>query len=270
MEENNPQVEFDALLDQLSTEPAPGTDPAPEADPTPEVDPSPAAEGAAETEPAGTEPASTEQDLTALADPEVDPEMLEGKANKAFAQLRVQNKQYTAVLQQLLNRMGLDSSMAAEPQKLQQLLGQAAVVEQAKTLQVPAELMQRIVQLEQRNSAAEAQRIQEAALRGFKQVRDTYNLTSAELTDFARQLHEAGTDPFSQEIDLDMAYRTHNLQKIIDKATKQAVQEALSQQQSAAKHSTVPSKSTGKPETQKPGDDEINTMAQFDRMLMSI
>ena len=268
MEENNPQLDFDVLLSQLGDDPGQAA-----TEPQTEVP----------AEPATTEPETTETtaqvedtdpdpdpDLAALADPDVDPEMLEGKANKAFAQLRVQNKQYTAVMQQLLNRMGLDSTMASDPQKLQQLLGQAAVVEQAKTLQVPAELMQRIVQLEQRNSAAASQRIQEAALRGFKQVRDAYNLTSAELTEFAKQLHEAGTDPFSQEVDLDMAYRTHNVQKIVDKEVQRAVQEALSQQQAAAQHSTVPSRSTGKPDTQKPGDDEINTMAQFDRLLMSI
>lgn len=194
----------------------------------------------------------------------------EDKSNRAFAQMRSQNKAYNNVMQQMLTRMGVDPSLASDPQKLMQLLEQAEVTQQAKAMQVPAELLQRVVQLEQINKAQETQRLQETALRGFQQVREKYGLSDKDLSAFARQLQEAGTNPFEKEMDLDLAYRTHNLDKIIDKATQKAVQEALSKQESAAQRSTAPTKSTGKPETTKFGDDEINTMAQFDRMLMSI
>jgi len=219
------------------------------------------------TEQTETQPAANNQ----TSDVSVESlESTDNKTNKAFAQMRTQNKAYATVMQQMLTRMGVDPSLAHDPQKLQQLLSKAEVTQQAKAMQVPEELLQRVVQLEQTNKAQEAQRLQESALRGFKYVRDTYNLTDKELSDFARQLQEAGTNPFEKEIDLDMAYRTHNLQKIIDKATQKAVQEALSKQESAAKRSTAPTKSTGKPDSAKLGDDEINTMAQFDKMLLSI
>lgn len=194
----------------------------------------------------------------------------EDKSNKAFAQMRTQNKAYNTVMQQMLTRMGVDPALASDPQKLMKMLEQAEVTQQAKAMQVPAELLQRVVQLERINKAQETQRLQETALRGFQQVRDKYGLSDKDLSAFARQLQEAGTNPFEEIMDLDLAYRTHNLDKIIDKATQKAVQEALSKQESAAQRSTAPTKSTGKPETAKLGDDEINTMAQFDRMLMSI
>lgn len=194
----------------------------------------------------------------------------EDKSNKAFAQMRTQNKAYNAVMQQMLTRMGVDPALASDPQKLMQMLEQAEVSQQAKAMQVPAELLQRVVQLEQINRAQETQRLQDTALRGFQQVKDKYGLSDKELSAFARQLQEAGTNPFEKEMDLDLAYRTHNVDKIVEKATQKAVQEALSKQESAAQRSTAPTKSTGKPETAKLGDDEINTMAQFDRMLMSI
>ena len=194
----------------------------------------------------------------------------EDKSNRAFAQMRSQNKAYNNVVQQMLTRMGVDPALAGDPQKLMQLLEQAEVTQQAKAMQVPAELLQRVVQLEQINKAQETQRLQETALRGFQQVREKYGLSDKDLSAFAKQLQEAGTNPFEKEMDLDLAYRTHNLDRIIDKATQKAVQEALSKQESAAQRSTAPTKSTGKPETTKFGDDEINTMAQFDRMLMSI
>jgi hypothetical protein len=233
------------------------------------------AEGVTQSQDAGT--AKGSQQAAANADAEsnnITEESLndhgDAKTNKAFAQMRTQNKAYNTVMQQMLTRMGVDPTLASDPQKLQKLLEQAEVTQQAKNMQVPAELLQRVVQLENANRAQETQRLQENALRGFKHVRDTYGLTDKELSDFARQLQEAGTNPFEKEMDLDMAYRTHNLQKIIDKATQKAVQEALSKQESAAQRSTAPNKTTGKPGSAKLGDDEINTMAQFDRLLSSI
>ena len=267
--------ELDSLLDSLSTgnestaqtddgsanndDASGGAATATEADDAVATQPAQSGTNNAGSEAQGQQ-ASTVEDLTGSED----------KSNKAFAQMRTQNKAYNTVMQQMLSRMGVDPALASDPQKLQQMLAQAEVTQQAKAMQVPAELLQRVVQLEQINKAQETQRLQETALRGFQQVRDKYGLSDKDLSAFAKQLQEAGTNPFEKEMDLDLAYRTHNLDKIIDKATQKAVQEALSKQESAAQRSTAPTKSTGKPETAKLGDDEINTMAQFDRMLMSI
>lgn len=267
---NTQPNELETLLASLGTDNESDPQPADDTNAGDATGDAAGADGAAGTTPAPDQTQAPAATTGANAESIEDLTAPDARSNKAFAQMRTQNKAYSTVLQQMLTRMGVDPTLAADPQRLQQMLAQADVKQQAQAMQVPAELLQRVVQLEQTNKAQEMQRIQQTALRGFKHVKDTYGLTDKEMSEFARQLQDAGTNPFEKEMDLDLAYRTHNLQKIIDKATQKAVQEALSNQEAASKRSTTPSKSTGKPESAKPGDDEINTMAQFDRMLMSI
>jgi exodeoxyribonuclease VII small subunit len=83
----------------------------------------------------------------------------------------------------------------------------------------------------------------------------------------AKQLQEAGTNPFEQEMDLVHHYKLHNLDKIIAAETQKAVEAALKNQKSSTQFSTQPSKTQGKEST---GTEQIDTMAKFDRFLMGL
>lgn len=188
------------------------------------------------------------------------------KANKAFAEQRIQNKITMQALEKILTKAGLDPALARNPQAVLQMFDEADVAEQAQQMNVPAQLLSRINALENQNKAQTEQRLYNAAVTGFQGVKDKYNLTDAELNNFATQLQEAGINPFAREIDFDREYRINNLDKIIENERKAAIKDALAKQTKATQHSTVPSRATGKPAEVDDGE-KINTMAQFDMLL---
>lgn len=188
-------------------------------------------------------------------------------ANDAFAAMRVQNRKMTDALAAVLQQHGLDPNLANDPDALIAQANQARLEEEAKKQNVPTELLQRLTDLEARDREAQQKRLSDAALAGFQTVKDTYNLTNQDIADFAKQLQEAGTNPFEQEMDLVHHYKLHNLDKIIAAETQKAVEEALKNQKSSTQYSTQPSKTQGKEST---GTEQIDTMAKFDRFLMGL
>ena len=188
-------------------------------------------------------------------------------ANQAFAEMRVKNQKMTRALQAVLQQHGLDPSLAANPEKLIADAEDARLEAEAKKQNVPTDLLKRLTQLEQDKIENEHKRLTDLALQGFQNVKNKYNLTPKEISDFARQLQEAGTNPFEKEMDLELHYKLHNLDKIIAAEKQKAVEEALRNQNNAAQHSTAPNKSQGK---ETSGVDSIDTMAQFDRFLANL
>lgn len=220
-----------------------------------------------------TEPEVTEGNTTGVAEETTETthtEEVPDKSNQAFAQMRIQNKQYENALSSFLTKLGVDPTLAKDPAQVQQLLDNAQTAEQAKAMNVPTELLSRLNQLERANQQQEQQRLNNLALQGFKEVQSKYKLTDKELSTFAVQLQDSGTNPFDHEMDLDMAYRTHNIDKIIKAESQRAVEEALKRQKNAATHSTTPSRSNGKPDTGTAGSSEINTQAEFNSFLRNL
>jgi hypothetical protein len=188
-------------------------------------------------------------------------------ANDAFAAMRVQNRKMTDALAAVLQQHGLDPNLANDPDTLIQQANQARIEEEAKRQNVPTELLQRLTDLEARDREAQQKRLSDAALAGFQAVKNQFNLDNQGIADFAKQLQEAGTNPFEQEMDLVHHYKLHNLDKIIAAESQKAVEEALKNQKSSTQYSTQPSKTQGKEST---GTEQIDTMAKFDRFLMGL
>jgi hypothetical protein len=188
-------------------------------------------------------------------------------ANDAFAAMRVQNRKTTEALAAVLQQHGLDPNLANDPDALIQQANQARLEEEAKRQNVPTELLQRLTDLEAKDREAQQKRLTDAALAGFQAVKNQFGLDNQGISDFAKQLQEAGTNPFEQEMDLVHHYKLHNLDKIIAAETQKAVEEALKNQKSSTQYSTQPSKTQGKEST---GTEQIDTMAKFDRFLMGL
>ena len=239
---------------------------------------SPAA--AQEAAAAATEPAAeTETDPTATTgeepgaepaaeqDSEVD-QLPQSKQNQAFAQLRVHNKRVETVLQRLCQHYGLEADLAKDPDKLLAHLDEEDVTAQAEEMHVPKEILQRMNTLERQNALAQAERLQQTATLGFAKVQQEFGLDDKELRNFAMQLANEGINPFEQEIDLPKEYKLRNFDAITEKKVQAAVEAALAKVNKASQHSTAPAKTKGKPDA--PAGDKVNTMAQFDSMLLSI
>jgi hypothetical protein len=188
-------------------------------------------------------------------------------ANDAFAAMRVQNRKMTDALAAVLQQHGLDPNLANDPDTLIAQANQARIEEEAKRQNVPTELLQRLTDLEAKDREAQQKRLTDAALAGFQAVKNQYNLNNQDIAAFAKQLQDAGTNPFEQEMDLVHHYKLHNLDKIIAAETQKAVEEALKNQKSSTQFSTQPSKTQGKEST---GTEQIDTMAKFDRFLMGL
>ena len=188
-------------------------------------------------------------------------------ANDAFAAMRVQNRKITDALAAVLQQHGLDPNLANDPDALIAQANQARIEEEAKRQNVPTELLQRLTDLEARDREAQQKRLSDAALAGFQAVKNKFNLDNQGIAEFAKQLQDAGTNPFEQEMDLVYHYKLHNLDKIIAAESQKAVEEALKNQKSSTQFSTQPSKTQGKEST---GTEQIDTMAKFDRFLMGL
>lgn len=188
-------------------------------------------------------------------------------ANDAFAAMRIQNRKMSNALAAVLQQHGLDPNLANDPDALIQQAEQARLEEEAKRQKVPTELLQRLTQLETRDRENQQKRLADAALAGFQTVKNQYNLSNQDIAAFAKQLQDAGTNPFEQEMDLVQHYKLHNLDKIIAVETQKAVEAALKNQKTSTQFSTTPSKTQGKEST---GTEQIDTMAKFDRFLMGL
>lgn len=262
MVENDNQMTMDDL-DQIINDNPPGT-PAPE----PVASDSPAEPGA--TSSTGSSSDATDTSATGADDAQGTDEGQSApkrSANDAFAAMRVQNKKMSDALAAVLQQHGLDPALAQNPDKLIQDAENARLEEEAKRQKVPTELLQRLTQLEKTNLENQQKRLTDAALAGFQAVKNKYNLTSQEVAAFAKQLQDAGTNPFEMEMDLEKHYKLHNLDKIIAAESKKAVEEALRNQNAATQHSTAPAKTQGK---ESSGVDTIDTMAQFDRFIANL
>ena len=188
-------------------------------------------------------------------------------ANETFAAMRVQNRKMTDALAAVLQQHGLDPNLANDPDALIAQANQARIEAEAKRQNVPTELLQRLTDLEEKDREARQKRLSDAALAGFQTVKNQFNLDNQGIAEFAKQLQDAGTNPFEQEMDLVHHYKLHNLDKIIAAETQKAVEEALKNQKASTQFSTQPSKTQGKEST---GTEQIDTMAKFDRFLMGL
>jgi hypothetical protein len=252
-------------FDQLVQDNPPGTAPA---DPNPQPQSS---DPSATPAPQNQDPAPNTDPAPAGTDPQ--PGATDGEpgskhdANQAFAQMRVANRKMQNALAAVLQQHGLDPALASDPDRLIQDAEDARLEEEAKKQKVPTELLKRLTQLEQANLESQQKRLTDAALAGFQAVKTKYNLGNKDISEFAKQLQDAGTNPFEQEMDLDLHYRLHNLDKIIAAESQKAVEAALRNQNAAQQHSTAPSTVQGKELT---GTEQIDTMAKFDRFIQGL
>ena len=249
---------FDELVAGMSTETAAPEDSAAQTDPITDPAPTqttqetnPAPEGTATPAATATAPAATKQAA-------------------AFAQMRIQQKMYEQALTKILDKAGIDPTLAKNPAELQKFLEQADTQEQAEEMKVPPELLTRLRQLEQKDQQYEQERLQKAAVDGLVQLQTKYKLDKQGVMSFIQQLQESGINPFAREVDFEREYKLLNFEKILEAEKEAAVQAALSKQKAAQTHSTQPSATTSKPDTVQPGGDKIDTMAGFDRLLKQI
>lgn len=256
------------------------TETTPETQPQPEVSEQPAETTQADTQEQPTVPENVEEskpqeetastkDLSENDIDDIEDRMFRGntKQNKAFAELRMQNKAQAEFIMRLARSAGLNPKDVKEAQEF---LSEGATRVEAKKRNIDPETLR---QLEEERTELEEYRNQanrQAAMLGFQKVKNEYNLTNEDLNNFAEQLAAKNINPFSGDrVDLLKEYRMLNFDKLLAQAKEAGRQEEIARSLKAKQNSTIPLKTTGN-DTPLGETPAVNTVKDLDNLLNSL
>ena len=257
-----------------TTETTPGTQPQPEVSEQPaettqaDTQEQPAVPENVEESKPQEETAST-KDLSENDIDDIEDRMFRGntKQNKAFAELRMQNKAQAEFIMRLARSAGLNPKDVKEAQEF---LSEGATRVEAKKRNIDPETLR---QLEEERTELEEYRNQanrQAAMLGFQKVKNEYNLTNEDLNNFAEQLAAKNINPFSGDrVDLLKEYRMLNFDKLLAQAREAGRQEEIARSLKAKQNSTTPLKTTGN-DTPLGETPAVNTVKDLDNLLNSL
>lgn len=256
------------------------TETTPETQPQPEVSEQPAEMTQADTQEQPAVPENVEEskpqeetastkDLSENDIDDIEDRMFRGntKQNKAFAELRMQNKAQAEFIMRLARSAGLNPKDVKEAQEF---LSEGATRVEAKKRNIDPETLR---QLEEERTELEEYRNQanrQAAMLGFQKVKNEYNLTNEDLNNFAEQLAAKNINPFSGDrVDLLKEYRMLNFDKLLAQAKEAGRQEEIARSLKAKQNSTTPLKTTGN-DTPLGETPAVNTVKDLDNLLNSL
>ena len=227
-------------------------------------------------EPETTEPAEPaespkpqEQTVPEVKAPEVkeDPvnpeEILQGtRQNQAFAQMRVKQREYEGVLGKMAEVLGVPPGTSHE--QMVQIVQNRLMEYEAKSKQIPVELLQRMQQQDQLLQRSQEESFRQQANLGFKNVQETFQLDQKELKEFAIQLRESNKDPYVTPMNLVQEYKMLNYDKLVEREREKARQEALKLDKKASTQSSSPSGQKGAPSTSA---ETVASVQDLDKLL---
>lgn len=262
MENNNQTLsaEEQAFVDSLNSSAPPEGDPAPsgqEPDPVEPQEPESSTEGQ-EPEPQNNSGDDADVDALLGDDPK--------DANKAFASMRVKNKELTGIVNSIASVIGLDpAQMSAD--ELKTAMNQAILEAQSKQTNIPKEFLDRLNYLENQNKEREAERYHAEARNELLAIKQQYGASQEELTEFLSNLAQDGIDPMHQAVDLATEYVKRNFDKVVAAQVEAKVNAELERRDKAKAQASTPNNSTSKaPENGA----EINSVKDFERALNNL
>lgn len=262
MEDNNQTLsaEEQAFVDSLNLSAPPEGDPAPsgqEPDPVEPQEPESSTEGQ-EPEPQNNSGDDADVDTLLGDDPK--------DANKAFASMRVKNKELTGIVNSIASVIGLDpAQMSAD--ELKTAMNQAILEAQSKQTNIPKEFLDRLNYLENQNKEREAERYHAEARNGLLAIKQQYGASQEELTEFLSNLAQDGIDPMHQAVDLATEYVKRNFDKVVAAQVEAKVNAELERRDKAKAQASTPNNSASKaPENGA----EINSVKDFERALNNL
>ena len=183
--------------------------------------------------------------------------------NQAFAQMRVENSNLRKLLGNVANVLGIDPNTPQE--QMLQAIQKRVTAAQAKQQNIDPALLERLNVLEDYKANSERQALANKAIIGFQAVKNQFNLSDAELNDFADQLIEAKVNPYTSDIDLVAEYKLRNFDKLIEAAVARGVEQEARRSKNVSNHSTTPGNTTGGGTNNNT--EKINSIAEFDKWL---
>ena len=194
-------------------------------------------------------------------------EKFTNKQNKAFAEMRIQNKEYEQFLLQMAKVAKLDVKNAKEAKDvLAARLQQTEAKQKQMDPQVLAELE------ESRKQIAELQqsRVREKAIAGFAQLKTLHGLSDNDLNDFADTLVAQKKNPFEQEMDLVAEYRLANFDKLMEKAREEGRLAEIARSTKAQQSGSNPGTQRSTPTNTGGSEKSIKTPEDLDALFKEL
>ena len=195
----------------------------------------------------------------------------QNKANQAFAQMRVENNRlaqerqaYEQATERLLESMGIDKSLAKDPNEVLNILHAASLEVQAEEQGVPYELLERLDSLESQNQQQQQQQQVRNATMAYAELQRNYGVDNGFIQQFAVQLRNQGYDPLNmsyQQLEQQLIFQ--NLPAIIAEAQRSGAQNVTQTTQKARQYSNTPPRSQGVPGS-RPTEKKITTPSELD------
>lgn len=183
------------------------------------------------------------------------------RTNHAFAQMRSENTQMKRLISNIAGVLGIDANTPQD--QMQAAVHNAVLNAQAKQRNIDPAVYREIAELKQYKENSERQSFTNRALIGFQTVKNQFNLSDADIDDFANQLMKDGVNPFTSEVNLMAEYKLRNFDSLIAAAEQRGAAQEATRQQTVAAHSTSPNKATGAGADSEP--DKINSMSELNK-----
>lgn len=197
-------------------------------------------------------------------DAPLDPEEKFNKQGRAFAQMRIQNKEYSDLIMNLAKATGQNPKNIAEAQTMLKE-GLDKVV--SKNRNIPEDVLREMEEDKRALAEYKQQQARQKALAGFQSVKDTFGLSREDVNSFADKLIENKLNPFEQDIDLVKEYRNLYFEQLIAKAKEEGVQEERARSLKAQQNSTTPSTQKGIADNTGNQGTPIKSVLDLDKLL---
>jgi hypothetical protein len=189
------------------------------------------------------------------------------KQNKAFAEMRVQNKEYEQFLMRMAQIAKLDVKNAKEAKEvLAARLTQTEAKQKQMDPQVLAELEDSRKQIAEMRQA----RIKEQALSGFAKLKTLHGLSDTDLNNFADELVAKNKNPFEQEMDLVSEYRLANFDKLMEKAREEGRLAEIARSKKAQQSGSNPGTQRSTPENTGGSEKSLKNVGDLDNFFKEL
>lgn len=163
------------------------------------------------------------------------------KSAQAFAAMRVELAAKNKLLEGVASVLGIDMKAKDSANQLQTKITEAL----AKQKGISPEILQRLNELEEKETLRNTEQIRNNAFMGFQKVKTKYGLNDTQLQEFANQLVADGKNPFVTSLDLETEYKLKNFDKLLEQAKAQGAQEEIARATKAGANASTPENKQG-------------------------
>jgi hypothetical protein len=189
------------------------------------------------------------------------------KQNKAFAEMRVQNKEYEQFLMRMAQIAKLDVKNAKEAKEV---LAARLTQTEAKQKQMDPQVLAELEDSRKQIAEMRQTRIKEQALSGFAKLKTLHGLSDTDLNNFADELVAKNKNPFEQEMDLVSEYRLANFDKLMEKAREEGRLAEIARSKKAQQSGSNPGTQRSTPENTGGSEKSIKTVDDLDNFFKGL